>query len=258
MIKKSVTELAFVNSRSPLPTVEVDTNAIEQAGFSIHQTVMQVLTRLAAQDPSLRATLFLYATSSVNFREPTWSEFILVAGPKQVLQALGDGFASLRGVKSRFSDHVPSAMALRAFHVEDGLVWEKEDGATWYSAGSELGAPIIEADDDFEEEEVSTVVPSREEGEIELVWEEDEEDEEEDEDEDEEEDEESDDVAVVTERKAARYRAARSDAKVSTIRATIEEVFGLPAGSVALCGPDGRPLRGHARIRTLRKRWEDS
>ncbi|MOA42066.1 hypothetical protein D3C78_1640890 [compost metagenome] len=72
-------------------------------------------------------------------------------------------------------------------------------------------------------------------------------------------DEQDADPAVVTaERKAARYRAARSDAKVSSIRAAIEEVFGLPEGSVALCGPDRRALRGDARIRTLRKRWEEN
>ena len=68
----------------------------------------------------------------------------------------------------------------------------------------------------------------------------------------------ADQIVVAAERRAARYRAARSDAKVSSIRAAIEEVFGLPAGSVALCGPDRRALRGDARIRTLRKRWEES
>lgn len=62
---------------------------------------------------------------------------------------------------------------------------------------------------------------------------------------------------VVTNRKAARYRAARPDAKVSSIRLRIEEVFGLPAGSVARFGPDGRPLCGNGLIKTLRKRWGD-
>ena len=244
MIKKSVSELAFVNSGSPLPTVEVDSQSIENAGFSIYRTVMQVLTRLAEQDTSLRATLYMYGSVSVNFHEPCWSEFLLVAGPKKVLLALGAGFEQLSTVKSRFSDYISSSTALRTFHVEDGLVWEQEDACTWYSHGQRL------ADLTAETEEGSDDAEPIEEDEEDEVWDVEELDAS---------DEQDEDLAVViASRKAARYRAARSDAKVSSIRAAIEEVFGLPEGSVALCGPDRRALRGDARIRTLRKRWEES
>lgn len=240
MIKKSVSELSFVNKGSPLPTVEVDSHSVENAGFSIYRTVMQVLTQLAEQDASLRATLYMHASASVNFREQSWSEFLLVAGPNKVLLALGAGFERLPAVKSRFSDYVSSSIALRTFHVEDGLVWEKEDACTWYSNGQSLADLTEEADDDPE------------------LIEGDEEDEDWDVEEPDAEDEQGADQAVATaERRPARYRAARSDAKVSSIRAAIEEVFGLPEGSVALCGPDRRALRGDARIRTLRKRWEE-
>ena len=243
MIKKSVSELAFVNSGSPLPTVEVDSQSIENAGFSIYRTVMQVLTRLAEQDASLRATLYMYGSVSVNFHEPCWSEFLLVAGPKKVLLALGAGFEQLSTVKSRFSDYISSSTALRTFHVEDGLVWEQEDACTWYSHGQRL------ADLTAETEESSDDAEPIEEDEEDEVWDGEELDAS---------DEQDEDLAVVTaSRKAARYRAARSDAKVSSIRAAIEEVFGLPEGSVALCGPDRRALRGDARIRTLRKRWAE-
>ena len=244
MIKKSVSELAFVNSGSPLPTLEVDSQSIENAGFSIYRTVMQVLTRLAEQDASLRATLYMYGSVSVNFHEPCWSEFLLVAGPKKVLLALGAGFEQLSTVKSRFSDYISSSAALRTFHLEDGLVWEQEDACTWYSHGQSLADLTAEA------EEGSDDAEPIEEDEEEVVWDVEELDSS---------DEQDEDLAVVTaSRKAARYRAARSDAKVSSIRAAIEEVFGLPEGSVALCGPDRRALRGDARIRTLRKRWEES
>ncbi|CAB3690756.1 hypothetical protein [Paraburkholderia rhynchosiae] len=53
-----------------------------------------------------------------------------------------------------------------------------------------------------------------------------------------------------------RFRAARADARVGSIKRRIERVFGLPEGSVALCGPDGKALRTDARIATLRRRWE--
>lgn len=200
-----------------------------------------MLTRLAEQDASLRATLYLYVSTSINFHEPGFSEFLLVAGPKKVLLALGAGFERLPAVKSRFSDYVSTASALRAFHVEGGLVWEQEDANTWYSSGQSL----IDPTEALEETE-NDLQPI-------------EEDEEVDESEAEDGGEDDTDLSVVAaERKAARYRAARSDARVSSIRAAIEEVFGLPVGSVALCGPDRRALRGDARIRTLRKRWEES
>ncbi|MNJ45009.1 hypothetical protein D3C77_400860 [compost metagenome] len=243
MIRKSVSELAFVNSGSPLPTVEVDSHSIEKAGFSISSTVMQVLTRLAEQDASLRATLYMYASASVNFHEPSWSEFLLVAGPRKVLLALGAGFERLPAVKSRFSDYVSSSTALRTFHIEDGLVWEQEDACTWYSNGQRLADMTAETEEADDPQSI----------------EEDEEDEDwEVEDADAADEQDADPAVVTAERKAARYRAARSDAKVSSIRAAIEEVFGLPEGSVALCGPDRRALRGDARIRTLRKRWEEN
>lgn len=232
MIRKTIAELAFVNSRLPLPTVEVDANSIGATGLSIHYTVMQVLTQLAEQDRSLRATLYLYASPSVNFHEPSFSEFLLVAGPEKVLLALGAAFKRLPSVKSRFSDHVSSGSALRAFHVEGGWVWEPEDACIWYSNSQRLADLTEEAEQDTQ------------------PLEEDQDDSENAED--------TTPLVTAAEHKAARYRAARSDAKVSSIRAAIEEVFGLPAGSVALCGPDRRALRGNARIRTLRKRWEES
>lgn len=250
MIKKPASELAFVNSGSPLPTVEIDTHSIESAGLSIHHTVMQTLTRLADQDAKLRATLYMYAAGSFNFHEPSWSEFLLVAGPKKVLLALGADFERLPAVKSRFSDYVLSSQALRTFHVEGGLVWEQEDTCTWYSSGQGLADLTAEAEEDMESEESNDDPQPLEEDESDEDWDANESDAEHQEN--------TDELVIAVERKAARYRAARSDAKVSSIRATIEEVFGLPAGSVALCGPDRRALRGDARIRTLRKRWEES
>lgn len=56
--------------------------------------------------------------------------------------------------------------------------------------------------------------------------------------------------------KPARYRAARSNARVADVRQSIEQVFCLPEGSVALCEKDGRALRGDAFIKTLRNRWQ--
>ncbi|KIC37244.1 hypothetical protein [Leisingera sp. ANG-M7] len=55
---------------------------------------------------------------------------------------------------------------------------------------------------------------------------------------------------------ATRYRIARSDAPIRTITDKIEEVFGLPTGSVVLVKPDGRKKRSDATIQSLRDEWE--
>lgn len=52
-----------------------------------------------------------------------------------------------------------------------------------------------------------------------------------------------------------RFRIARSDASVESITAKIEEVFGLPEGSVVLEKPDGRKERSDATIQSLREEW---
>lgn len=54
-----------------------------------------------------------------------------------------------------------------------------------------------------------------------------------------------------------RYTAAKKNASVATIKKEIEKVFGLPQGSVALCKPDGSPIKSNAKIGTLRRFWDD-
>lgn len=55
---------------------------------------------------------------------------------------------------------------------------------------------------------------------------------------------------------ASRYRVARADAPIGTITAKIEEVFGLPQGSVVLVKRDGRKKRSDASIQSLRDEWD--
>lgn len=53
-----------------------------------------------------------------------------------------------------------------------------------------------------------------------------------------------------------RYRVARNDASVSSITSAVEDIFGLPEGSVKLVRPDGTKKRADATIRSLRDEWE--
>lgn len=57
--------------------------------------------------------------------------------------------------------------------------------------------------------------------------------------------------------KAVRFKKARTDASVDTIQSTIESDYGLPAGSVRLLRPDGRPKRRDASIGSLRSEYCD-
>lgn len=248
MIKRPISELHFVKGRDPKPTVEVQAESLDKQSLILGQIASSVLSRFAAKNPSCKATIYVYGTVSVNFYEQGWSEFLIVAGDEKVLKVLGSAYSSLAGVKSRYSDYIVPSQGIPAFHLEDGLLWEPEDAATWYAM-----SPEDESDRKAESTKLAEINEESENddnawgdvvGEAELEA-------------DEYEQNGTQQFGRAPE-EAARYRAARSDARVASIRQTIEQVFGLPEGSVALCGPDGRALRGDAFIRTLRRRWDDA
>ena len=60
--------------------------------------------------------------ASINFREPGLSEFLLVAGPRKVLLALGAGFERLPAVKSRFSRSPARVPSLAGIVVRNSIV----------------------------------------------------------------------------------------------------------------------------------------
>lgn len=246
MIKRAVSELHFVSGREPLPTVEVQVSGLESQGLLVSQVIFPVLTRFAAANATCRATVYMYGTMSVNFHEQSWSEFLIVAGDKSVLKVLESAFSNIPKVNSRYSDYIAPKEGIKAFHVEDGRLWEPEDMVTWYSrspeetvkGGISVAKPVA-SDDDIEDDD-DVWADMVEGGEPELV-------------------ELASDTLTIgrAPEQAARFRVARSDASVASIRQSVEKIFGLPEGSVALCGPDGRALRGDAYIKTLRRKWEN-
>jgi len=135
-----------------------------------------------------------------------------------------------RGIRARFSDYISPYNAAAMIHIEAGKVYRAEDPMTWYTTDTKStpaetqvasGDTKLEPTDDRESEPEPDAAGGSARGSV-----------------------------------PSRYRRARADATVGTIRKTMEEIFGLPEGSVALCGPDGNPLRATAKIATLRKRWE--
>lgn len=245
VIRRASSELNFVNSKDPLPTVEVQVESLEALGLSFPNIVCEALAKFAKKNPKVLSTIRLYGSVSKNFHKYGWSEFLAVAGPIKVLQALYDAFSSLPGVECRYSDYLDPKQGRRVFHVEEGRLWEIEDAMTWFSSepAANSDASLVEqsqgALEEPEDEDEPLVATASDLDEDEL---------------------DSTDGVEVARRhsQGVRFRAARSDASIESIRQAIEETFGLPEGSVALCGPDGRPLRKDALIRTLRRRWEDA
>jgi hypothetical protein len=219
----TATSLNFVRSKAPLPTVEVDLDSIpaEQLGYS--DLVARALHAFAKTFPSCTATLYVYQGPSSNFHEPTFSAFFGVAGcdKEALLETILRAFRDIAGVKAKMSDYIDSTTAFTEFHVENGTVWRPLDAATWFS----------DTTDSEEEDSVNTQnmfsssQPIGHENQ-------------------------------VARSRSARFRAARSDTTIGVIVGKIEEVFGLPNGSVVLCDPEGKRIRSDAKIGTLRKRWE--
>lgn len=275
MLKKSVRELNLVRGGEPLPTIEIHIDSVEEQGLHFGLIVSKTLADFAAKSPSAVATVYSYGTMSVNFHEAAWSEFLIVAGNAKVLKALADAFASYSKIKSRYSDYIAPSDGRASYHIEGGRLWEVEDAFNWYSAdsasendaavsgmadeGEEDLIVVPDSDDDAEDVEEDEDLDAEDEDEVEddIDSTDDDEDDDGDEDQDEGDNDDASSVSAPAKRKG-RLNVARADAKVSTIRRKIEELFGLPEGSVALCGPDKKRLKGNARIKTLRRRWEES
>lgn len=219
VIEKSVTELQFVEPRKPIPTVEIDIDSIPEAYDGYSQVFVDVLHNVLENVPDALATIYVFQGQSVNFGSPTFSAYFGVAGKKNVLDLIVKYFRKISGIKVRLGEYISTSSAICEFHIQDGYVWRPVDAVTWSTV------PLQEEDeewklpfDDIEESEIES-----------------------------------------KERNSypRRYRAARRNAKIGSIKKVIEEVFGLPSGSVSLCGPDGKKIRADATIGTLRKRWDD-
>lgn len=223
MLKRPESELQMVMPRDPLPTVEIDIDSIPKGLHGYSDLVTRALSSVAEKSIKLRATIYVYQGMSINFNQQTWSAFFGVADDKKLLDVLLNAFQSEKVGNVRLSDYIDPSSAIKEFHVQDGHVWRPLEEGTWYAESHD--------EKNLEENPVSQTED------LEL------------------------DTEVTNEEccrisSPTRFRVARADASVGSICNKIEEVFGVPEGSVKLCAPDGRPLRRDAKISTLRRRWE--
>lgn len=231
MLRKSYRELNFVLPKEPIPTVEVDIDSLPEPNYGCADILQKSLDGFALAHPTLVGTICIYVGHSTNFSKPTYSAFIGTTEPTSILKAAYNAFAAIKGADVRYSDYIRAADGRCELHIEDGKVWLCDHPGEWYSIQGGESFPTSAADDDVDLGRAESDADASDS---------------------------ATSAASVSDRSEtpARFRAARADAGVGTIRTTIESVCGLPAGSVALCGPDGKALRSDATIRPLHKRWE--
>lgn len=240
MIEKSVSELKLVRNREPIQSIEVRSD-----GLDLSERLRPVLRRYAQANPDQRATIYLFGSMSTTFHERAWSDFLIVDGPDGLRRAIHNAFAHLPGVQRRFSDAIAPSKGQSILHIEDGRCWRVLDAVTWGTESVD-SAPATAAPHP-ESQSVASDTPADAKhsaaDDWDDIWSAEGADE-------------GPDAAVQAEGKRGRLRAARSDARLGAIKRTIESVFGLPEGSVLLCGPDKKPLRADATVGTLRSRWD--
>lgn len=225
-------DFSFVKGSGAYPTVEVDAQSLEEAGIDFYlDEVCKALEPIKGNKRP--TTIYVLETPSYNFGKAGLSYFIGVAGTDKSLALVSDHFKGLDGVSSRFSEYIPASRASKVVHVEMGEIWVPHEEGAWI-AFSSTEQPVLEdlSEEDIEVDEfdIPDLFNDMQSNDF-------------------------DEIEKVT--KPLRVRAARKDASVGSVRKTIERIFGLPKGSVLLCGPDRVSLRSDARIGTLRKRWED-
>ncbi len=216
MIEKSVEELNFVHSNNPMPTVEVDIDSIPEQFYGYSDLITQGIKSFVESSPECKATLYIYQGNSVNFHTQTYSAFIGIVGNKK---------DELLELILKSFQKVSGIQARYSDYITESMgmmQFHIEGGKVWRPSD----AMTWETNDDHNDE---SDIESEE-----AV-------------------EENDGKRNST---PLRYRAARSDTTIGVIKNKIETTFGLPEGSVSLCGPDGKSLRSDARISTLRDRWE--
>ena len=133
MAQRNEDELKWSKPRSPIATIEVDSESLPNPAFGYGDIVTNACSTYAKKNPSKTATIYVYDGVSVNFHRHTWSFFIGVVGDKNLLEALLKEFQKIKGVEVKHSDYIEAKLSYRRFHIQDGLCWHQEDPGIWVS-----------------------------------------------------------------------------------------------------------------------------
>jgi hypothetical protein len=219
MTTRPARELSFQCVNEWVTALEIDADVIPDARATA--LIQSTLAQCAAKDESAIATIYALRVPRRGPNGMTHADLFCVMGYDDALAQLTAAFAHACGDRVRIRSEAFMHNAAAGWHIESGSLWMPDDPDNWYAYGSTWMDK--EPPDVCGDIENPALTPE---------------------------------VLAPPAKAMGRFRAARSDAKVGRIRERIESIFGLPEGSVLLCGPDGRPLRADARIRTLRVRWD--
>lgn len=191
----------------------------------------QRLLAVAAEHPDQTLYCATWVGPSSDFHMPAFSTWLSLSGSQELKKLVGKALGKLiphRWIRDDFTGSSQTG-SWGALYIDSGQVWLPADAASWVSVDS-VDVPNAveptEEDDTYEDE--STETECAEES-----------------------------AAVVSVSKLGiRVRAARGDASVGAIQATIEKIFKLPEGSVKLTNPDMKFSRSNQSIGRLRKRWD--
>jgi len=195
------------------------------------------LIEVAVEHPNLTLYAATWVGPSVEFGSGGWSTWFAMKGPKVLRDRIAAVLRELlpsRLLKTGITDASQSSW-LDSLYIAQGCVWRPWDASEWIcvqpnnpdATGDEQVLPDLSSTGDSEEYSPDDAMNSP--------------------------------VAEVKPPKQAlRYRAAKGDASVGTIQATIEKMFKLPEGSVKLINPDKSFSNRNQSIRRLRERWEAS
>ena len=131
MTTRAEGELNFVKRRDPIASIEVDLDSIPDELFGYEGIVLQALKAMLVRQPTLRTSLYVFESTSVNFGSPCYSVFFGLAGGEKHLPALLSGFKRVEGIKAKASDYIETRRSVCRFHVEDGDVWYPQDVCVW-------------------------------------------------------------------------------------------------------------------------------
>lgn len=217
MTEIDYSELNFPSNHNNIQSIEINFDSIPEQYDGYDYFIRKALLNSIESEKSDNVSIYVWGSPSTSFMTINDSIFIGLKGNSKLLDRILYEFNRVKEINTRRSGAANSSFDYLQYHIQDGKIWQPLDAITWYC---EDGISDNNHTEDWED------------------------------------DDETQNQTRTNQELPSRFRIARSDASVGTIRSTIESVFGLPEGSVALCNPSGSPLRADAKIATLRKRWE--
>ena len=147
--------LHLSHSNSPIRTVELDLDSLNNAGFEDVSFVEYPLAEFAAKHRETIATIYAHETQSTNFGDLYYAAFFGVVGSNygKILEILKSALQYRLGVPNavikEHLDHTapgkrkirvrnsPDSIAFkkiqRAYHIEDGRLWAPYEMGRWYT-----------------------------------------------------------------------------------------------------------------------------